>query len=114
MLPGILLATLVACGSLHAAAADPSAADTLATDSKCFKCHSVDRKKDGPAFRDVAAKFRGDPQAEAKLIQHVTNGEKVKFPDGHEENHKRVKTTDMAQIKNLVQWIESLEGGTKY
>jgi cytochrome c len=44
------------------------------------------------------------------LITHVTSGEKAKFPDGHEEEHKIVKTSppkDMAQIKNLVDWILS-------
>src|ERR1019366_6968444 len=48
------------------------------------------------------------PAAEAKLIHHITSGEKAKFPDGHEEDHKIVKTdppNDMAQIKNLVDWI---------
>jgi cytochrome c len=94
--------------------ADPVAATALLEDSKCVKCHALAKKKDGPAYRDVAAKFRGDPEAEKKLIHHVTSGERVKFPDGHEEDHKKVKTTDMAQIKNLVTYIQSLEGGTKY
>lgn len=95
-------------------AADATAADTLLQDSKCFKCHAVQKKKDGPAYRDVAAKFRGDAEAEKKLIHHVTSGEKVKFADGHTEDHKKVKTTNMDEIKNLVGWIQSLEGGTKY
>ena len=46
--------------------------------------------------------------AEAKLVTHLTTGEKAKFPDGHEEEHKIVKTSppkDNAQVKNLVQWI---------
>ena len=58
----------------------------------------------------MAEKFKGKPDAEARLIQHVTSGEKAKFPDGHEEEHKIVKTSpakDMAQIKNLVDWILS-------
>jgi cytochrome c len=93
---------------------DANNAQTLLKDSKCFKCHAAEKKKDGPAYRDVAAKFRGDPEAEKKLIHHMTNGDKVKFADGHEEDHKKVKTSDMTEIKNLVQWIQSLEGGTKY
>lgn len=44
----------------------------------------------------------------------VTSGEKVKFPDGHEEKHKTVKTSNPAEIENLVHWILSLPGGTKY
>jgi cytochrome c len=94
-------------------AADQTAAQDLAKSSGCFKCHGVDKKKDGPALRDAAAKYRGDPDAEAKLIYHVTSGEKVKFDDGHEEEHKKVKTNNSSETRNLVQWILALEGGTK-
>ena len=103
------LATLAA----PAWAADAAAAEKLVNDNKCVKCHAVDRKKDGPAYRDVAAKFRSEPDAPAKILHHVTAGDKVKFPDGHEERHKKVKG-DQAEIDNLVRWILSLEGGTKY
>jgi cytochrome c len=108
---GILLsAALAPC---PARALDADAAQTLARQSGCFKCHSVDKHKDGPAYRDVAAKYKGNAEAQAKLIHHITSGERVKFPDGHEEDHKIVKSKDPAEIKNLVDWILSLEGGTK-
>ena len=94
-------------------ALDAEAAQTLARQSGCLKCHAVDKLKVGPAYRDVAAKYKGNPGAEAKLIHHVTSGERVKFPDGHEEDHQIVKSKDAAEIKNLVDWILSLEGGTK-
>jgi hypothetical protein len=66
----------------------------------------------GPSksYKSVAAKYKGKASAEARLIEHITSGEKAKFPDGHEEEHKIVKTTppkDMEQIKNLVAWILS-------
>ena len=100
--------------SLDAAAVDVSAAESLAKHSGCNKCHAVEKKKDGPALRDVAAKYRGDEHAVEKLIKHVTSGEMVKFDDGHKEEHKKVKTQDPDQTKNLIDWILSLEGGTKY
>lgn len=90
------------------AAVDADAAQALARQENCFKCHSVDKKKDGPAYREVAAKYKGKPDAEARLITHITSGEKAKFPDGHEEEHKIIKTKDMDKIKNLVNWILSL------
>jgi cytochrome c len=108
---GILLAAGFA--ARPACALDADAAQTLARQSGCFKCHSIDKKKDGPAYRDVAAKYKGNAEAEAKLIHHITSGERVKFPDGHEEDHKIVKSKDPAEVKNLVDWILSLEGGTK-
>jgi cytochrome c len=92
------------------AAVDAEAAKALARQNKCLTCHSVDKDKDGPAYKKVAEKYKGKANAEARLIEHITSGEKAKFPDGHEEEHKIVKTTpakDMDQIKNLVGWILS-------
>ncbi|MGA2842063.1 MAG: c-type cytochrome [Steroidobacteraceae bacterium] len=94
--------------SSAASAADETAARELARANNCFKCHAISKDKDGPAYHKVAEELRGKPDAEAKLIHHITSGEKAKFPDGHEEDHKIVKTdppNDMAQIKNLVDWI---------
>jgi cytochrome c len=94
--------------SFGAAAADADAAQKLARQSNCFRCHAVDKKKDGPAWHDVAAEFKGKPDAEQRLITHITSGEKAKFPDGHEEDHPIVKSKDPAQVKNLIDWILSL------
>jgi cytochrome c len=106
----------VVMSGIHASAwsVDADAADRLVKDNKCTKCHDVERKKDAPAYRDIAAKYRGDPEAEKKLAWHVTSGEKVKFADGHEEKHKKVKSDDANAVPNLVGWILTLQGGTKY
>jgi cytochrome c len=92
----------------QAGAADEEAARALARQSNCFKCHAIDKKKEAPPWREVAAKYKGKPEAEAKLIHHITSGERVKFEDGHEEDHKIVASKDPAEIKNLVDWILSL------
>jgi cytochrome c len=92
-----------------AAPVDVKAAETLARQSNCLKCHAVDVKKVGPAWKDVAAKYLGSLGAEDKLYQHVTTGRKAKFDDGHEENHPVVKTRDPDRINNLVNWILSLK-----
>lgn len=96
--------------STAAQALDVEAAKALARQNNCLKCHSIEKDKDGPAYKKVAEKYKGKATAEARLIEHITSGEKAKFPDGHEEEHKIVKTSppkDMEQIKNLVQWILS-------
>jgi len=93
-----------------ASAVDVDAAKALARQNNCFKCHGIDKEKDGPAWKKVAEKFKGKAEAEDRLIQHLTTGEKAKFPDGHEEAHKIVQTDppkDMQQIKNLVDWIRN-------
>lgn len=91
-----------------ARAADEEAARALARQSGCFKCHAVSKKMDGPSYKEVAAKYRGKPDAQARLTEHITSGKKVKLEDGSEEEHKVVKTKDPAQIRNLVDWILSL------
>ena len=101
-------AALLAAPLAHAV--DEDAARQLAKQNNCFKCHAIEKEKDGPSWHKVAEKYKGKPEAEAKLINHITSGEKAKFPDGHEEDHKIVKTDppkDMAQIKNLVQFVLS-------
>jgi cytochrome c len=91
-----------------ALAVDEESAKALARQNKCLQCHAIDKKKDGPAYKEVAAKYRGKKDAEEQLIHHITSGEKAKFEDGHEEEHKIVKTSppkDMDQIRNLVRWV---------
>jgi cytochrome c len=111
-----LTAIALTAGALFAssasAAPDEDAARELARANNCFKCHALKKDKDGPAWGKVANKMRNDPDAEAKLIHHVTSGELAKFPDGHKEKHKIIETDpphDDAQIKNLVDWILSLQ-----
>jgi cytochrome c len=94
--------------STPAFAVDAAAAQALARQNNCFKCHAVDKKKDGPAWKDVAAKLKGDKDAVAKLTKHLTTGPKVKFEDGHEEDHPILKAKTPDDTKNLVEWILSL------
>ena len=106
-----LLAAGCSLFSTRVSALDVDAAKALARQNNCFKCHAVEKEKDGPAYKKVAAEFKGKDNAQARLIEHLTTGEKAKFPDGHEEEHKIIQTTppkDMDQIKNLVDWILSL------
>jgi cytochrome c len=110
-----VMLVLALCGifggalTFNASAADEDAAKALARENSCFKCHGVDKEKDGPSYKKVAEKYRGKAGAEEKLIHHITSGEKAKFPDGHEEDHKNIagKASPEA-IKNLVDWILSL------
>ena len=91
-----------------AQAADADAAQALARQNNCFRCHAVDKAKDGPAWKEIAAKYKGKPEAAQRLYTHLTTGEKAKFADGHEEEHKIIKSPDAAKTKNLIDWILSL------
>ena len=87
------------------AAVDAAAAQALAKDSGCPKCHAVDKDKKGPAYKKVAAKYKGQADAEAKLVDFLVKSPKVKLDDGSEEEHKAVGTKDTAKIHNLAQWV---------
>jgi len=105
----LFAAIALACSVNATAAVDVEAAKGLARENNCFKCHGVEKEKDGPAYKNVAEKYRGKSGAEARLVAHVTTGEKAKFPDGHEEEHKNIKDKASPEsIKNLVGWILSL------
>jgi cytochrome c len=95
------------CLSAHAEV-DADAAKALAKQNNCFRCHGVDKDKDGPAFTKSAAKFKADPKAAEKLLHHLTSGETAKFPDGHEEAHTILKVDDAKEMNNLIAWILSL------
>jgi cytochrome c len=78
----------------------------LAKKHNCLACHSVERKIVGPAYKDVAAKYRGDKNAEAKLFQKVKKGGvgvwgQVPMPPN--------STVPDADIHALVKWILSLK-----
>lgn len=89
------------------AAPDADAAQALMKKSDCFKCHAVDKKKDGPSFKETAKKYKGKADAEEKLYKHVTSKPMIEI-DGKKEEHKAVKSTDKAEINNAIQWILSL------
>ena len=92
-------------------AVDVEAAKELMKENKCSQCHGLNKDKDAPALTKIATKFKGKADAEEKLVKHLTSSPKVKLADGSEEEHKIMKTTpakDVAQIKNVIQYILSL------
>jgi cytochrome c len=106
----ILLTLTMACGlmttSFASAAVDTDAAQALLKKSDCFKCHSIDKKKEGPPYKEVAKKYKGKADAEDKLIKHITTKPMVEV-DGKKEEHRAIKSSDPAEILNVVQFILS-------
>lgn len=99
----------LACLSFAANAADvdADAAQALLRKSNCFKCHAIDKKKDGTPYKEVAKKYKGKADAEEKLFKHITTGPMVKNGD-KEEEHSKIKSTDDGEIRNVIHWILSL------
>ena len=46
----------------------------LAQDKACLACHAVDKKLVGPSFKDVAAKYKTDKNADANLAKKIRAG----------------------------------------
>lgn len=72
-----ILLCLAASGALLSAGAqaqDAAAAKALATKSACLACHAVDKKLVGPAFKDVAAKHKGQAGALDAVAARIKSG----------------------------------------
>jgi cytochrome c len=99
----VLSASLI-LASLNAIAADP--AEALAQKSGCLNCHGISNKILGPAYKDVAAKYKGDKTAEARLITKVKVGGSGAWGSmPMPANSPQVKDDD---IKTIVKWVLSL------
>ena len=88
----IMIAAVMAAGALATGSA--SASEALAKSSGCLTCHSIDTKKMGPAFKEIAAKYKGNAAAEGKLVQALSTAK------GHPE--VKAKGDD---VKTLVKWV---------
>ncbi len=87
-------------------AGQAAANEALAKKSGCLACHGVDKKVLGPALKDIAAKYKGDKSAEAKLVTKVkVGGSGVWGPMPMPANSPQVKDAD---IQTIVKWILSL------
>ncbi|UXY14548.1 c-type cytochrome [Chitiniphilus purpureus] len=69
----LMLCVLLACGLSvsGASAADPA---RIAAGRACMACHAADRALVGPAFKQIAARYQGDPGAPARLARKIRNG----------------------------------------
>ncbi|MES2365727.1 MAG: c-type cytochrome [Pseudomonadota bacterium] len=99
----IMGAAIVALSMGSAVAADSGL--SLAQKNACMSCHGVDKKIVGPAYKDVAAKYKGDKGAEARLIEKVKRGGAGVWGQVPMPPNPQVKDDD---LKTIVSWILSL------
>jgi cytochrome c len=70
----IAAAVLTAAGVVAAGAVHADTGEDLLKKSGCTACHSIDKKLVGPSYVEVAAKYKGDAAAAAKLFDKVRKG----------------------------------------
>ena len=82
--------------------ASDAATVALMRETQCFACHAVDKKVVGPAYRDVARKYRNKPGAVAKLCLKVRDGGSGVWGPIAMSAHPQLTE---AQIKAMVLWV---------
>jgi len=97
---------ILAAAALAIAAVPVYANEELAKKHACTACHGIDKKIVGPAYKEVAAKYRGDKTAEAKLIDKVKKGGSGVWGQVPMPPNSQVPDAD---VKTLVQWVLSLK-----
>jgi len=95
----IYVATMMAAGL--ALSGQVMADEALAKAKNCLSCHTVDKKLVGPAFKDVAAKYKGDAGAVDKLAAKVKAGGKGAWG----EIPMPPNNVTPEEAKKLVSWI---------
>lgn len=82
------------------------AGEDLIKKSGCTACHAIDKKVLGPAYHDVAMKYKGDASAPAKLQEKVKKGGSGVW--GQVPMPPNTQVSD-ADIKTMVAYILALK-----
>jgi len=69
-----MLMVVAAAGTLLAGGVNAQSGADVVKAKGCMNCHEVAKKKVGPAYKDVAAKYKGDAKAEGNLIAKIKEG----------------------------------------
>ncbi|WP_316366495.1 c-type cytochrome [Candidatus Thiodiazotropha sp. CDECU1] len=94
--------TVVSLGAVATASADPVA---LATQRGCMACHQVETKVVGPAYKEVAAKYKGQEGAVEMLSAKVKAGGSGVWGPVPMPPNAHVSDED---IKVIVEWVMTL------
>ena len=95
-----------AAASKSSAPLDAKSAEAMMQKDGCVACHGIDKKIVGPAYTDVAAKYKGDAGALANLTQKVKSGGAGVWGQVPMPPNAQVPDDD---IKALVSWILTLK-----
>ena len=89
-------------GTGQASVATVASAADLAKGKACLNCHGTDKRVVGPSFREVAARYKGRPDAEAALLRKLRNGGSGAWGSVPMPANPDLASDD---ARRLVQWI---------
>ncbi|HEX9194135.1 MAG TPA: c-type cytochrome [Burkholderiales bacterium] len=96
------IASLAAALAFFSSAALAADAEQLLKEKACLSCHIVDKKLVGPAYTEVAAKYKSRKDTEAYLVKKIKEGSTgVWGPVPMPPN----ATVSDEEAKTLAQWI---------
>jgi cytochrome c len=94
-----LMAAVLAGSMAVTGAALAQDAQKLAESSGCLKCHTVDKKKKGPAFKTSAAEYKKKGLSGDKAV--------AAMKEAHEADDLKNLKSD-ADLKTILGWVLSL------
>ena len=96
------LLLLLAAGAGMVLGTAARADEALAKKHNCLACHQLDKKVIGPAYQEIAKKYKGQADAQAKLAEKVKKGGVGVW--GQIPMPPNAALPD-ADVKTLVAWI---------
>lgn len=85
-----------------------TASEEIVKKARCVACHAVDAKRVGPAYKEVAAKYKGDAAAPAHLFDKVRTGGSGNWGNVPMLPHPADKISD-DDLKAAIAWILALQ-----
>jgi cytochrome c len=97
-----LISSLIATGLMMSLSVPAFASKEIASKNSCMGCHAIDKKVVGPAYKDIAAKYKGQADAVDKLAKKVKVGGGGVWGAVPMPGNSRISDAD---AKTVVQWI---------
>jgi len=86
-----MLLVMAAAGMLASGVSYAESGADVAKAKGCLNCHEMDKKKVGPSFKDLTAKYKADKGAQARIVEKLKEG----------KGHMKVNASD-AELKAAV------------
>ena len=87
----VVVVVVAAAGMLAAGAVNAQSGADVLKAKGCLGCHDMDKKKIGPSFKDVAAKYKGKSGAAGDLAAKIREG----------KGHPKIAASD-AELKAAI------------
>lgn len=83
-----------------------AASELLAKEKNCLACHQITNKVIGPAYKDIASRYAGDPSAAGKLADSIMKGSSGKWGPTPMPPNGQVSAAEAAELSK---WILSIK-----